>query len=78
MCRDAAGGDRLAIVVEIDRAYKRHYKRPKWFGQSLAWKHYRAAFGWRVADRLGRNPLVNSGVFALHRDAPHWAAWGSG
>src|SRR5262249_4539324 len=24
---------------------------------------------------LGRNPIVNCGVFALHRDAPHWAAW---
>ena len=38
----------------------------------LAWKNYREAFGWRVADRLGRNPMVNGGVFALHRDAPHW------
>jgi hypothetical protein len=71
----AAGHDRIAITPEIDRAYKRHYKRPKWFGWTLAWKNYREAFGWRVADRLGRNPMVNCGVFALHRDAPHWAAW---
>ena len=71
----AAGRDKLAIVPEIDRAYKRHYKRPKWFGWTLAWKCYREAFGWRVADRLGRNPIVNCGVFALHRDAPHWDAW---
>ena len=71
----AAGRDRLAIVPEIDRAYKRHYKRPKLFGWTLAWKCYREAFGWRVADRLGRNPMVNCGVFALHRDAPHWQAW---
>jgi hypothetical protein len=71
----AAGRDRLAITPEIDRAYKRHYKRPKLFGTTLAWKNYRQAFGWRVADRLGRNPIVNCGVFALHRDAPHWAAW---
>jgi len=63
-------------VPEIDRAYKRHYKRPKLFGWTLAWKCYREAFGWRVADRLGRNPMVNCGVFALHRDAPHWQAWG--
>src|SRR5205823_12629455 len=28
----AAGRDRLAITPEIDRAYKRHYKRPKPFG----------------------------------------------
>lgn len=71
----AAGRDKLAIVPEIDRAYKRHYKRPKWFGWTLSWKCYREAFGWRAADRLGRNPMVNCGVFALHRDAPHWGAW---
>ncbi|HYZ42442.1 MAG TPA: hypothetical protein VE687_17735 [Stellaceae bacterium] len=71
----AAGHDKLAITPEIDRAYKRHYKRPKPFGWTLAWKNYREAFGWRVADRLGRNPMVNCGVFALHRDAPHWDAW---
>jgi hypothetical protein len=71
----AAGRDKLAITPEIDRAYKRHYKRPKLFGTTLAWKNYREAFGWRAADRLGRNPMVNCGVFALHRDAPHWQAW---
>ena len=71
----AAGRDKLAITPEIDRAYKRHYKRPKLFGWTLAWKNYREAFGWRVADRLGRNPMVNCGVFALHADAPHWDAW---
>jgi len=73
-CR-AAGRDRLAITPEIDRAYKRHYKRPKPFGWTLAWKSYRTAFGWRVADRLGRNPMVNSGILALHGKAPHWDAW---
>jgi len=71
----AAGRDKIAITPEIDRAYKRHYKRPKLFGRTLSWKCYREAFGWRVADRLGRNPIVNCGVFALHRDAPHWEAW---
>ncbi len=71
----AAGRDKLAITPEIDRAYKRHYKRPKLFGMNLAWKNYREAFGWRVADRLGRNPMVNGGVLALHAEAPHWAAW---
>lgn len=72
---NAAGTDKLAITPEIDRAYKRHYKRPKPFGWTLAWKNYRRAFGWRAADRLGRNPMVNCGVFALHREAPHWDAW---
>lgn len=71
----AAGRDRLAITPEIDRAYKRHYKRPKLFGMNLQWKSYREAFGWRVADRLGRNPMLNGGVLALHAEAPHWEAW---
>jgi hypothetical protein len=71
----AAGHDRLAITLEIDRAYKRHYKRPKLLGLTLAWKCYREGFGLRIADRLGRNPIANCGVFALHRDAPHWEAW---
>ena len=71
----AAGHDKLAITPEIDRSYKRHYKRPKVFGWTLSWKCYREAFGWRVADRLGRNPILNCGVFALRHDAPHWDAW---
>jgi hypothetical protein len=71
----AAGDDKLAITPEIDRSYKRHYKRPKVFGWTLSWKCYREAFGWRVAERLGRNPILNCGVFALHHDAPHWDAW---
>jgi hypothetical protein len=71
----AAGHDKLAITPEIDRAYKRHYKRPKPFGWTLAWKNYREAFGWRAADRLGRNPMVNCGVFAQHHAAPHWELW---
>ena len=71
----AAGTNKLAITPEIDRAYKRHYKRPKLFGWTLAWKNYRQAFGWRAADRLGRNPMVNCGVFALHHNAPHWDIW---
>ncbi|MBV9551926.1 MAG: hypothetical protein JO032_03930 [Alphaproteobacteria bacterium] len=71
----AAGGDRIAIALEIDRAYKRHYKRAKLFGLTLSWKCYREAFGWRIADRLGRNPIANCGVFALHAEAPHWQAW---
>lgn len=72
---EAASAGSLAITPEIDRAYKRHYKRPKLFGFTLAWKNYREAFGWRAADRLGRNPIVNCGVFALRTDAPHWDAW---
>jgi hypothetical protein len=71
----AASGGKLAIAPEIDRSYKRHYKRPKLFGMTLQWHCYRRAYGWRVADRMGRNPMLNCGVFALRGDAPHWERW---
>jgi hypothetical protein len=71
----AADHGALAICPEIDRSYKRHYKRPKLFGRTLQWRCYRAAYGWRAADRLGRNPMLNCGVFALRGDSPHWANW---
>jgi len=70
----AQRGD-LAIAAEIDRAYKRHYKRPKILGWTLTHKCYREAFGWRIAERYGRNPMLNVGVFALRADAPHWETW---
>src|SRR5713226_5805249 len=71
----ASAGGKLAICPEIDRSYKRHYKRPKLFGMTLPWRCYRTAYGWRVADRMGRNPMLNCGVFALRGDSPHWDAW---
>jgi hypothetical protein len=68
----AAGRERIAITPELDRAYKHDMRL---FGITRAWKMYRKAFGWPTANRLGHNPLVNCGAFALHHDAPHWAAW---
>ncbi|MBV8650586.1 MAG: hypothetical protein JO255_03905 [Alphaproteobacteria bacterium] len=75
MALTAASLGKLAIAPEIDRSYKRHYKRPKLFGMTLQWHCYRKAYGWRVADRMGRNPMLNCGVFALRGDAPHWQRW---
>jgi hypothetical protein len=75
MLLTAAAGGKLAICPEIDRSYKRHYKRPKLFGMTLQWRCYREAYGLRVADRLGRNPMLNCGVFALRGDSPYWDDW---
>jgi hypothetical protein len=71
----AAAGGKLAICPELDRSYKRHYKRPKLFGMTLQWRCYRTAYGLRVADRMGRNPMLNCGVFALRGDSPSWDRW---
>ncbi len=75
MLLTAAAGGKLAICPEIDRSYKRHYKRPKLLGMTLQWHCYRKAYGLRVADRMGRNPMLNCGVFALRGDSPHWDVW---
>ncbi len=72
---EVARDGKLAITTEIDRCYQTAYKwqRPRW--NTLTFRQYRQCFGWRAANRLGRNPFVNSGVFALTADAPHWALW---
>jgi hypothetical protein len=70
--RGAQGG-KLAIVPEFDRGYWTMYKPPKLWGQNqqtFAW-----AFDLRTGYRLGRNPVLNVGVFALRGDAPHWNRW---
>lgn len=72
---DAAADGKMALAAQIDRAYKQHYKRQKLFGWTHNHKHYRLGWGWRVADKYGRMPILNSGAFALKGDAPHWGRW---
>jgi len=74
--RGAEGG-KLAIVPEIDRSYSNFYKRPRRYSKTQNYRAFRWSYGWKVADRLGRNPILNSGVFALASDAPHWDLWAS-
>jgi lipopolysaccharide biosynthesis glycosyltransferase len=65
----AADGNRLAICWEEDRAYKKN--------DSHSWRaHYlEAGFGREALHLLESNHYYNSGVFALHREAPHWQPW---
>ena len=70
---DAACRGQLAIVPEIDRGYWTVHKRPRLWGQNQ--KCFAWAFGPRAGYRYGRHPTLNAGVFALHRDAPHWQLW---
>jgi hypothetical protein len=64
----------MAIVPEIDRGSIRQYGGLPEYWQ-LAEKWYAAAFGAEVAAKLCSFPMLNAGVFAMHRDAPHWRAW---
>ena len=70
---DAAAAGKLAIVPELDRSYWTMFKPPKLWGQNQ--KAFAWGYGMRAGYRLGRNPILNSGAFALAARAPHWALW---
>jgi len=64
----------MAIVPEIDRGSLFQFGRlNSFFKSTFNW--YSASYGEEVAKRLCSYPLLNAGVFALHREAPHWKAW---
>ncbi len=64
----------MAIVPEIDRGSLFQFGRLNSFWK-WAFRWYSASYGDEVAKRLCSYPLLNAGVFALHREAPHWKAW---
>lgn len=74
---NAADRGKLAITPQIDRAYMTYYKRPRLYHKQQNHRCFRWSYGWKVADRLGRNVICNAGVFALRADAPHWKLWES-
>lgn len=64
----------LAIVPEVDRGSVLQYGRlPAWWEKVR--RYYDGPYGPEVAGRLCSYPLLNAGVFALHREAPHWERW---
>ena len=71
----------IAVVSQTSR-YSRVAMSVRWgaFGwaqvRSQLYKNARrAGLGEALARRIGDKPTFNAGVFALRRDAPHWAAW---
>ena len=71
----AARSDQLAITPQLDRAYNTNFKRPRPYRRTQNYRSFKWSYGWQTADRLGRNPILNCGVFALAADAPHWELW---
>lgn len=77
---EGARRGKLAICPSVDRAY-RTVEFIDWFlhrpmqVRTFLYKHVKRAFGRRAAVELALHPELNTGAFALHRDAPHWAAW---
>jgi hypothetical protein len=70
----AAETGNLAIVPELDRAYRNFFRAWEEF-HSVIKAGYAAAFDTATAERLVRHPLLNNGAFALRGDALHWQAW---
>jgi hypothetical protein len=68
-----AAAGKMAIVPEVDRGYWTLYKAPKLWTQNH--KAFAWAYGLDAGYRLGRNPILNGGVWALAAEAPHWRAW---
>jgi hypothetical protein len=64
----------LAVVPEIDRGSSATYgSLPQVW--AAAYKYYEQPFGAEVAERFCSYPLLNAGVFSLHKHAPHWDVW---
>lgn len=81
MAFDAAALGRLAIVSQTSR-YSDRTITLRWAGfgyaqvRSILYKNARrAGVPERQARLLADRPTLNSGVFALAREAPHWEAW---
>ena len=64
----------LAVVPELDRGYYLAYGKLPWYWE-FVYRDYQAAFGDEVAKQLHSYPTINAGIFALHKDAPHWELW---
>ncbi len=60
----------MAIAHESERAYR-------FQGWLFLWtaKHFVLGYGPLRGARLVARPHLNAGIFAIHRDAPHWRAW---
>jgi hypothetical protein len=67
-----AGAERkgMGIATESERAY--HFQR--WLFLWTA-KHFALGYGPVRGAWLLTKPHLNAGMFAIHRDAPHWSAW---
>jgi len=72
----AATKGELAVVPELDRAYRNFFHAIEEF-REVNLRGYAEAFDAATANRLIRHPLLNSGAFALPAAVPHWQAWGA-
>ena len=74
---EAAGKDKIALTAQVDRHYPRQI-RIKWLGaiplklRGFYFSNAKRCFGFAKAKELYPYHVLLAGMFALHRDAPHW------
>ncbi|MDE2029229.1 MAG: hypothetical protein KGI97_01560 [Alphaproteobacteria bacterium] len=73
MLASAAQSDALHICSEIDRDYTPYFLGSQPWEYHLKW--YRDNFPAETVAAIFPRPMLNSGVFALRADAPHWGIW---
>lgn len=79
---EGARRKKLAVAAQSDRAYRKGM-RVEWLpflpfpikAKSFYFANARKAFGLKTAQRLFPYHVLSAGVFALHKDAPHWEKW---
>jgi hypothetical protein len=64
----------LAIVPELHRASLQQYGGVPEFSQWI-YQQYQLSYEREIAEKLCTYPMLNAGVFSLHKDAPHWERW---
>jgi predicted O-methyltransferase YrrM len=64
----------LAIVPELHRASLQQYGGVPEFSQWI-YQQYKLSYEIEIAEKLCTYPMLNAGVFSLHKDAPHWERW---
>ncbi len=64
----------FAIVPEIDRSY-RHTMHPGLEAEMSLRETYNACYAPEGGEKFATLPIINSGVFAMRRDVPHWGVW---
>lgn len=74
-----AARKKITLTGQVDRAYPRA-GRVKWFGRlaqprGFYFSNARKAYGFKTAKALMPYHVLLAGMFALHKDAPHWNRW---
>ncbi len=78
---EGAARKKVTLTAQVDRGYPRGGARIKWLGQIPAkvrgfyFSNARRAFGFKTAKELMPYHVLLAGMFAIHKDAPHWTRW---